>query len=59
MNKTDEAVAKLQSIQQLWIDLGRTQLNIPEYKKLMGQIRVLSAEYQAIANAPDKSAESK
>lgn len=57
MNKTDEAVAKLQRIQHLWIDLGRRQLNTLEYTKLMGQIRVLSAEYQAIANAPDKSAE--
>jgi len=34
-------------------------LNTPEYKNIMGQIRALSAEYQAIGNAPDKLAESK
>ncbi len=58
MNETNAAVDKLQSIQKLWIELGRTRLNTPEYKKLIESIRVLSAEYQALVDAikkPEKS----
>jgi len=57
MNETDVAVDKLQSIQQLWIELGRTKLTTPEYKTPMERIRVLSSEYQALVDAinkPDK-----
>jgi hypothetical protein len=59
MNETNAAVDKLQSIQKLWIELGRTRLNTPEYKKLIESIRVLSAEYQALVDAIKKPEKSK
>jgi hypothetical protein len=50
MNETDAALTKLQSIQKLWLQLGRMTRESPEYEKLMAQIRVLSAEYQSLVD---------
>ena len=54
MNEANLAVQKLQRIQQLWIELGRTKLDTHEYSRLMKEIRVLSAEYQLLVDAPKK-----
>jgi hypothetical protein len=54
MNETDVVLDKLQRIQQLWLELGRTRLDTPEYVALMKKIRVLSAEYQALVDAAKK-----
>ncbi|HEY4766001.1 MAG TPA: hypothetical protein VIH75_20170 [Candidatus Sulfotelmatobacter sp.] len=59
MNDTNPAVAKLQRIQQLWAELGRTKLNSPEYRDVMKKIRALSAEYQPLVDAPQKGEKSK
>jgi hypothetical protein len=54
MTDANLAVDKLQRIQQLWKELGRTSLGTAEYETLMEKIRVLSAEYQALVAAPNK-----
>ncbi|MGC1186273.1 MAG: hypothetical protein WA871_02670 [Candidatus Acidiferrales bacterium] len=54
MKETDPAVAKLERIQQLWIELERETPDGPQYKALVEQIRVLAAEYLALVNAPQK-----
>jgi hypothetical protein len=59
MSETDVAVEKLQRIQKLWVELGRTKFNTTEYRILMEKIRVLSAEYQALVDAPNKPDKSK
>jgi hypothetical protein len=59
MNEINAAIEKLKQIQQLWIDLGRTKFNTPEYKTLLAKIRAQSAEYQALIDAPKKPEESK
>jgi hypothetical protein len=51
MSEANVALDKLQAIQHLWTELGRTGLNTPEYEALMNKIRVLSAEYQALVDA--------
>jgi hypothetical protein len=54
MNDADTALAKLQSIQQLWVDLKQTRSNTPEHGRLMGKNRILSVEYQALIDPPNK-----
>jgi hypothetical protein len=50
MDDENKAADTLQRIRQLWIELGRTTLNSPEYRKIIKEIRVLSAEYQALVD---------
>jgi hypothetical protein len=52
MHKTDDALEKLERIQNLWEELGRTKVSDPEYETLMKKIRALSAEYQALIDSP-------
>jgi len=59
MNHTNPAIDKLQRIQQLWAELGRTKLNSPEYKDIMKKLRALSAEYQWLVDAAQKGEKSK
>jgi hypothetical protein len=59
MNDTNPAVIKLQRIQKLWAELGRTKLNSPEYQDIMKNIRSLSTEYQSLVDAPQKGEKSK
>ena len=54
MNETKVAVEQLQRIQELWRELGRTESSSPEYQPLIAQIRVLSAEYQALVDSVKK-----
>jgi hypothetical protein len=54
MNETKAAIEKLQRIQELWRELGRTASSSPEYQPLIAQIRVLSAEYQTLVDAVKK-----
>lgn len=54
MNETNVAVEKLQRIQELWHELGRTKSNAPGYETLLEKIRVLSAEYQELVDAARK-----
>jgi hypothetical protein len=54
MADAKEVVAKLQRIQELWIELGRTKLDSPEYNSLMKRIRGLSAEYEALVKTKEK-----
>jgi hypothetical protein len=59
MNETNAAIEKLKQIQQLWVDLGRKKLNTPEQDTLMKKIRIQSAEYQALIDAPNTPEKSK
>jgi len=52
--KTDGALAKLKRIRQLWIELERETPDGPQYEALAEQIRVLSAEYRELLDAPKK-----
>jgi hypothetical protein len=54
MNELDALLDKLQRIQQLWVEVGRTKSDTPEYKTLMDKLRVLSAEYQALVDSAKK-----
>ena len=54
MNQADAVLEKLQGIQRLWNEIQRTKPNTPEYETLMKQIRILSAEYQALVDAIKK-----
>jgi hypothetical protein len=58
MTDTNSAIAKLQRIQRLWLELGRTKLSTPEYQDIMKKIRALSAEYHARLVAPQKGEKS-
>jgi hypothetical protein len=58
MSKSDIAVEKLQRIQELWRELGRTRAGAPEYETLLKKIPVLSAEYQALLDAARKPTKS-
>jgi ankyrin repeat protein len=55
----DEILDKLQRIQQLWKKQEQVKLGTPEHEALMQQIRVLSAEYQALIDTPKKPRKSK
>jgi hypothetical protein len=54
MNGSNIAIDKLERIQQLWVELGRSRSHTSEYETNMNRIRVLSAEYQAIVDGPKK-----
>jgi len=54
MSKANVAVEKLERIQELWREIGRTRANAPEYETLLKKIRVLSAEYQELVDAARK-----
>jgi hypothetical protein len=45
---TKAAIQKLERIQQLWRELGRTKSSTPEYEVLLKKILALSAEYEAL-----------
>jgi hypothetical protein len=55
----NEAIEKLTRIEHLWEQLRSTKPNTPEYKKLVNEIGVLSAEYQKLAEAGRKLEEQK
>lgn len=59
MKETSAAIDRLKQIQQLWMELGRTKSNTPEYETLMKKIRIQSAEYQALIDAPKPPEKSK
>ena len=59
MNETNVAIEKLQRIQELWRELGRTESNAPGYETLLKKIRVLSAEYQELVDTARKPTGSK
>ena len=50
MNGSGTAVATLQRIQDLWVELARAAIDSPEYRALTKQIHLLSAEYRALTN---------
>ena len=51
----DTASEKLERIHQLWKELERMKPDTRESKALMEKIRVLWAEYQALADVPQKA----
>lgn len=55
----NEAIEKLARIEELWKRLKSTTTNTPEYKTLVKEIGVLSAEYQKLAEAGRKLEEQK
>jgi hypothetical protein len=59
MNDTNPGIVKLQRIQKLWVEFGRTGLRTPEYETITERIRVLSAEYQSLIDASPKPGKSK
>jgi len=59
MSKANVAVEKLECIQELWREIGRTRAKTAEYDALLKQIRVLSAEYQQLVDAARKPKSSK
>jgi hypothetical protein len=52
VSKAQLAVEKLEEIKRLWMELELTRPNTPEYRKLMEQIRVKSAEYRVLVDPP-------
>jgi hypothetical protein len=54
MSESSIAVDKLQRIQQLWKELGRTKSDDPDYNTLLKKIRTLSAEYQTLVDEAKK-----
>ena len=50
----DRIYETLHRIRQLWEELERTKPKTSEYEALMGKIRTLSDEYQALIDAPKK-----
>ena len=54
MNETNIAVEKLQRIQELWRELGRTKSDAAGYEALLKKIRVLSDEYKELVDATRK-----
>jgi hypothetical protein len=54
-NETNAAIGKLERIQRLWRDLGRTKTSAPEYEILLKKIRTLSAEYELLPGGPRSS----
>ncbi len=50
----DTASQKLERIHQLWKELQRMEPNTSEAEAVMEKIRTLSAEYQALVDAPRK-----
>ena len=55
MSETKVAIEKLQRIQELWRELGRTASSSPEYETRIARIRVLSGEYQALVDSVKKT----
>jgi hypothetical protein len=55
----DTASKKLERIHRLWKELERMEPNTSESEALIKQIRALSAEYEALTNAPQKRKASK
>jgi hypothetical protein len=55
----ESASDKLQRLQQLWQQLGRTRRNAPDHDELMRNIHTLTAEYKALSEAPKKLKDSK
>jgi hypothetical protein len=53
------AFEKLQHIQELWRELGRTMSDAPERETLLANIRGLSTEYQALIDSVKKPEKSK
>lgn len=51
----DTASEKLERIHQLWKELERMEPDTSESEALMAKIRALSAEYQALTDAPKKA----
>jgi hypothetical protein len=54
MKDPNVVIDKLQRIQQLWGELGRTKSDAPEYAPLLVNIRNLSTEYQALVDSVKK-----
>ena len=50
----DRVFDTLERIRMLWKRLGELQAGTSEHEALMKQIRALSAEYQALIDAPKK-----
>jgi hypothetical protein len=53
-----EVLEKLQQIQHLWVQLEHAKPSTAEYEAIAKNIRILSAEYQALTEVrikPDKS----
>ena len=55
----DTASKKLERIHQLWKKLELMEPNTSESEALIKQIRALSAEYEALTDAPQKRKASK
>jgi hypothetical protein len=54
----DQILAKLEQIQQLWMELEHMNIGSLEYETLIKRIHTLSKEYQALVDArlnPSKS----
>ena len=54
MNGSNITIDKLERIQQLWAELGRTRPHTPQYETNMNRIRVLSAEYEEVVDGSTK-----
>jgi hypothetical protein len=52
--ETNDAAAKLKRIHELWAELARTKPKTLQYEILLKNIRNLSAEYDALLQAPRK-----
>jgi hypothetical protein len=59
MNDTNLAIDKLQRVQKLWAEMGRTRLNSPECQDILKNIRSLSAADPSLVDASQKPGKSK
>jgi hypothetical protein len=55
VNDAKAAVDKLQRIRELWISLGQTKPDSPEYRAIIKKISLLSAEYQTLVDKKEPS----
>jgi DNA repair ATPase RecN len=59
METASEKVERIERIHQLWKELERMKPNTSEAEALMEKNRALSAEYQALIDAPQRLKASK
>lgn len=53
MKNIEPVIDKLNRIHELWAQLRQAKFGTPEYNKLVAEIRIRSAEYQAVVTSAD------
>jgi hypothetical protein len=53
MNNIEAAIEKLNRIHELWIQLRHAKFDNAKYTKIIKEIRICSAEFQALPACPN------